>query len=143
MSVPTNETASLINESVREQLVAAGPVGDDRITRGPDGLRIGVGDRVMTRTNDPHSGVANRKVWTVTAVHDDGRLPLVGPRAARGTEVAEAATRCHRFSVVRRVTGTAISTALGAALDRQSTRRCLRPAQQRPATAFNRHRRRR
>lgn len=86
----TNEAASLINDAVREQLVAAGAVDDDRIVHGVDGLRIGVGDVVMTRSNDRYSGVANRQLWTVTALHDDGRLHLLGPAAARGTERAEA-----------------------------------------------------
>lgn len=50
VSVATNEAASLINEAMREELVAAGVVDDDRIVHGSDGLRIGVGDTVMTRS---------------------------------------------------------------------------------------------
>ena len=38
------------------------------------GQRIGVGDRVTTRRNDPGLDVANRDTWTVTRVAADGRV---------------------------------------------------------------------
>ena len=50
----------------------------DAVTTGA-GERIGVGDRVATRRNDPDLGVANRETWTVTAVASDGApAPSVG-----------------------------------------------------------------
>jgi hypothetical protein len=42
------------------------------------GERIGLGDRVATRRNDPDLGVANRQTWTVTAIGDDDSLILHG-----------------------------------------------------------------
>lgn len=87
VAVPTNETAAVINEVVRERLVAAGQVDDTRSVHGSDGLRIGEGDRVMTRENDPRIGVANREVWRVTQVDGDGSVALVaaGRPSAGGT----------------------------------------------------------
>ena len=43
------------------------------------GERIGVGDRVATRRNDPALQVANRQAWTVTGIGQDGSLILHGP----------------------------------------------------------------
>ena len=40
------------------------------------GERIGLGDRVATRRNDPDLQVANRQTWTVTGIGDDGSLVL-------------------------------------------------------------------
>ncbi|WP_242497976.1 MobF family relaxase [Nocardioides glacieisoli] len=65
------------------------------------GERIGLGDRVATRRNDPALQVANRQTWTVTGVGDDGSLTLHGrgrdreipaQYAARFVELAYATT---------------------------------------------------
>ncbi len=45
------------------------------------GERIGLGDRVATRRNDPDLRVANRQTWTITGIGDDGSLTARG----RGT----------------------------------------------------------
>lgn len=92
VAIPTNETAAVINEVVRERLVAAGQVDDTRITHGSDGLRIGAGDQVMTRENDPRIGVANREVWRVTQVDGDGSVALVAAGRASGGWTARTAT---------------------------------------------------
>ena len=42
------------------------------------GERIGRGDRVATRRNDPDLGVANRQTWTVAGIGDDHGLILHG-----------------------------------------------------------------
>ncbi|GAB6984393.1 MobF family relaxase [Nocardioides pyridinolyticus] len=42
------------------------------------GERLGVGDRVATRRNDPNLQVANRQTWTVSGIGDDGSLTLRG-----------------------------------------------------------------
>ena len=81
----TNDDAAAVNEVVREQLVTAGAVDDTHVTHGSDGLRIGVGDQVMTRQNQPDLGVANRMTWTVTGITDTQRGAAVqrGPPATR------------------------------------------------------------
>ena len=65
------------------------------------GERIGLGDRVATRRNDPDLQVANRQTWTVTGIGDDGSLILHGhgrdrevpaEYAARFVELAYATT---------------------------------------------------
>lgn len=43
-----------------------------------NGERVGVGDRVATRRNDPDLLVANRQTWIVTQVGEDGSLTLRG-----------------------------------------------------------------
>ena len=47
------------------------------------GERIGLGDRVTTRRNDPALQVANRQIWTVTGIGEDGSLLLHGQGRAR------------------------------------------------------------
>jgi ATP-dependent exoDNAse (exonuclease V) alpha subunit len=42
------------------------------------GERVGFGDRVATRRNDPDLQVANRQTWTVSDISDDGSLTLRG-----------------------------------------------------------------
>jgi hypothetical protein len=76
VSVGTNDDAAAINEVVREQLVNAGAVDNTDITHGSDGLRIGAGDKVMTRHNNHTIGVANRMTWTVTGITTDGSVNL-------------------------------------------------------------------
>src|SRR5699024_6785578 len=51
---------------------------DDHSTTGRDGLNIFAGDTVMTRSNNPNLGVANRESFRVVQVHSDGGLILAG-----------------------------------------------------------------
>ena len=68
------------------------------------GERIGLGDRVATRRNDPDLGVANRQTWTVTGIGDDGSLTLHG--RGRDREVpAEYATRFVELAYATTVHG--------------------------------------
>jgi len=76
VAVDTNDTAAAVNEVVRDQLVTAGAVDDATVTHGSDGLRIGKGDHVMTRHNNPDLGVANRMTWTVQGIADTGAVQL-------------------------------------------------------------------
>jgi conjugative relaxase-like TrwC/TraI family protein len=78
LSVATNDLAAAINEQVRDHLVSAGHVDDGTTAHGSDGLRIGQGDRVMTRQNDHQRDVTNRAVWTVNQVHPDGSITVEG-----------------------------------------------------------------
>ena len=89
VSVATNDEADLINEAVHQQLVERGLVDDAVAVAGADGLNIGVGDRVMTRRNNTGLGVANRQVWTVTAVTGDGQLEVVGDNRRQATLPAD------------------------------------------------------
>ena len=74
------------------------------------GERIGVGDRVATRRNDPDLGVANRETWTVTGIGTDGepspcRTAEAGPRdvpAGYAAPVRRARLRHHRLRRPRR-----------------------------------------
>lgn len=95
VSVDTNDTAEAVNEIVREQLVTAGQVDDQMVVHGSDGLRIGVGDQVMTRRNDHTIGVANRMTWTVTALTDDGGAELRNDKRGETTTVDAAYIRHH------------------------------------------------
>ena len=74
--VDTRDHAATLNAAVRDRLVAAGAVDDHRAAVTADGQRIGAGDAIVTRRNDPTLGVANRQTWTVTRVHRDGRLTV-------------------------------------------------------------------
>jgi exodeoxyribonuclease V alpha subunit len=51
---------------------------DKPVVTTASGERLGVGDQVATRRNDPDLQVANRQTWTVTGLGDDGSLTLHG-----------------------------------------------------------------
>jgi exodeoxyribonuclease V alpha subunit len=68
------------------------------------GERIGLGDRVATRRNDPDLGVANRQTWTVTGIGDDGSLTLRG-RGRDRVLPAEYATKCVELAYATTVHG--------------------------------------
>ena len=71
--VDTREQAAELNAAIRDRLVAAGRVDDGRVVVTAAGQRIGAGDRIATRRNDPDLGVANRDTWIVTAVGPERR----------------------------------------------------------------------
>lgn len=72
--VDTREQVADLNAATRERLIATGHVDDAHTVTTGAGQRIGVGDRIATRRNDPSRDVANRDTWTVTGVHSDGSL---------------------------------------------------------------------
>lgn len=78
LSVATNEEARALNEAARGLLVSRGLVDDDVVAVGMGEVRIGVGDRAVTRRNDSSLGVANRQAWQVAAVGPDGSVALDG-----------------------------------------------------------------
>jgi exodeoxyribonuclease V alpha subunit len=75
--VDTREQAAELGVAIQDRLIANGCVDDIRVAVTGAGQRIGVGDRITTRRNDRDLGVANRDVWTVTAVGHDGGLAVV------------------------------------------------------------------
>ena len=79
----TREQVADLNQAIRERLVTGGRVDDSRVLVNDSGERIGIGDRVATRRNDYHLGVANRDTWTVTGVRNDGTMHLVGTAGTR------------------------------------------------------------
>jgi hypothetical protein len=74
--VDTREQAAELGTAIRERLVADGRVDDTRVAVTGAGQRIGAGDRIATRRNDRRLGVANRDIWTVTAVGPAGALAV-------------------------------------------------------------------
>jgi exodeoxyribonuclease V alpha subunit len=70
----TGEQVAELNAAIRDRLVTRGLVDDTDGVTTAAGERIGVGDRITTRRNDPHLGVANRDTWVVTSVDRDGGL---------------------------------------------------------------------
>jgi ATP-dependent exoDNAse (exonuclease V) alpha subunit len=98
----TREHVDGLNAAIRDQRRAARATGDSAdfmVT--VRGERIGLGDRIATRRNDPDLGVANRQTWTVTGIGADGTLLLRGhgrdrelpaQYAARFVELAYATT---------------------------------------------------
>ena len=79
------------------------------------GERIGLGDRVATRRNDPGLQVANRQTWTVAGIGQDGSLCL---RAhGRDREIpADYATRFVELAYATTVHGAQGSTVTSAHL---------------------------
>jgi hypothetical protein len=94
----TREQVADLNASIRDPRQAS---RDGWTLTTESGERIGLGDRVSTRRNDPDLQVANRQTWTVTAIGQDGSLTLHGHGrdrevpagyAARFVELAYATT---------------------------------------------------
>jgi exodeoxyribonuclease V alpha subunit len=79
----TREQVAALNGTIRDQLVATGRLDDTRAVTTGAGERIGVGDRVATRRNEPALDVANRDTFTVTGIAPDGALALDGGRGER------------------------------------------------------------
>jgi ATP-dependent exoDNAse (exonuclease V) alpha subunit len=72
----TREQTASLNAAIRDQLVADQLVDDSRVVTTLAGQRIGAGDRIATRRNDPDLEVANRDTWTVIAVDQRGGLSV-------------------------------------------------------------------
>jgi ATP-dependent exoDNAse (exonuclease V) alpha subunit len=73
------------------------------------GHRIGLGDRVATRRNDPGLQVANRQTWTVAGIRQDGSLLLHGHGRDRQIP-ADYATRFVELAYATTVHGAQGST---------------------------------
>src|SRR5690625_4080439 len=79
VTVATNDQAAALNADIQAQRITAGHLKtDDHSITGRDGLDIFAGDTVMTRSNNPNLGVANRESFRVVQVHSDGGLILAG-----------------------------------------------------------------
>jgi exodeoxyribonuclease V alpha subunit len=80
----TREHVASLNAAIRDQRRADPATGDPATGDSADsmvtarGERIGLGDRVATRRNDPDLRVANRQAWTVAGIGEDGSLILHG-----------------------------------------------------------------
>jgi hypothetical protein len=73
----TREQVADLNAAIRDQRradPAACDLADSVVTA--RGERLGLGDRVATRRNDPDLGVANRQTWTVAGIGEGGSLML-------------------------------------------------------------------
>jgi exodeoxyribonuclease V alpha subunit len=74
VTVATNAEAELVNAAVREIRVATGTVHDAVVTSGMEGVRIGIGDHIVTRRNDAERNVSNRQSWVIQEVLVDGSV---------------------------------------------------------------------
>ncbi len=77
----SNESVQALNNRARADLILDGTVNARREVELHDGMRVAVGDTVITRRNDRRlragrSWVRNGDRWTVTEVRDDGALTL-------------------------------------------------------------------
>ncbi len=81
----TREQVGALNAAIRDHRHRTGePTGErngEPVTR--RGERIGLRDRVATRRNDRDLGVANRDVWTVAGIGDNGSLLVTGRSGQR------------------------------------------------------------
>lgn len=73
----TRDQVAALNHAIRTHRIHHGTVDDQQVVITHAGERLGVGDRVATRRNDPTLGVANRQVWTITRIDPHhGQLTL-------------------------------------------------------------------
>ena len=109
----TREQVASLNAAIRDQRradPARGDSADSMVTA--HGERIGLGDRVATRRNDPDLGVANRQTWTVAGIGEDDSLFLRG----HGRDRAVPAEYAIRF--VELAYATTVHGAQGETVDR-------------------------
>lgn len=89
MLADTRARVAELNALARQHRVAAGEVTNATIALASDGNRVGVGDRIVTRTNDRRlrltrsDWVKNRDHWHVETVFSDGSLLARGERHGR------------------------------------------------------------
>jgi len=116
-----NKTVTELNMRTRADRVAAGEVAEDGV-RLQDGSRAGVGDRIVTRSNDrrlatgPHGWVKNGDYWTVTSAHHDGSLTVRRTGRRAGTITLPAAYVAEHVDLgyavtAHRAQGTTVDTA--------------------------------
>jgi exodeoxyribonuclease V alpha subunit len=80
----TRDHVTSLNAAARDQRRpdpagdSGGPADADPSLVTARGERIGLGDRVATRRNDPDLGVANRQTWTIADIGEDASLILHG-----------------------------------------------------------------
>jgi hypothetical protein len=94
----TRELVARINGLTHQVRVMTGEATDAVVTDA--GERIGIGDQIATRRNDPETDVANRETWTVvatqhgdlTVVGDSGSRPLPAAYVRKHVELAYATT---------------------------------------------------
>jgi thymidine kinase len=79
----TNDQAAALNTAIRERLIATGRVDDHHLVTTCAGQRLGAGDTVMTRRNEPKLDVANRETWTITRVTRAGDVTVRGDQGER------------------------------------------------------------
>ncbi|WP_449281851.1 MobF family relaxase [Leucobacter sp.] len=77
ITAATNDEARTLNERIRAERINRNEVDDERTVFGSDTLPIGAGDVIQTRRNESTLGVANRQMWEVQHVGDDGALTVV------------------------------------------------------------------
>jgi exodeoxyribonuclease V alpha subunit len=72
----THEQVDALNAAISHGRVRRGEVDPRGAVTTSRGERIGIGDKVATRRNDPDLDVANRDTWTVTALDQNGGLQV-------------------------------------------------------------------
>ncbi|HEY6932683.1 MAG TPA: MobF family relaxase [Marmoricola sp.] len=106
----TREQVARLNAAIRDQRqVTAESTVSMTTSRGE---RIGIGDRIATRRNDPDLQVANRQTWTVTGLGENGSLTVRG----RGRDRVLPAEYANRF--VELAYATTVHGAQGETVDR-------------------------
>ncbi|MFD8757314.1 MobF family relaxase [Kitasatospora sp. NPDC059577] len=90
MIAPSDALAAQLSRRAREARITLGEVDDTATVALIGGSRCGVGDRIVTRTNnrkilseDGRQWVRNGDVWTVGAVGEDGSLRVRNDRTSR------------------------------------------------------------
>lgn len=102
MGAPTREYVDALNSRAQVDRIAAGAVTGRRSVHLNDGQDAHVGDRVMTRLNQPRltmnqgrDSVANGDLYTVTDVHRDGALTVTHDRHHGTIRLPAAYVRDH------------------------------------------------
>ena len=103
----TREHVAELNAAIRDHNHCDKNARRQITTAGGD--RIGLGDRVATRRNDPDLQVANRQTWTVAGIGEDGSL-LLGGRGRDREVPADYATRFVELAYATTVHGAQGST---------------------------------
>lgn len=86
ITADTRDQVTALNAEVRHHRATTHTASVATVMRSvvtDSGDRIGVGDRITTRRNNPNLDVANRDTWTVTAVSLDGGLRVNGSAGRR------------------------------------------------------------
>jgi energy-coupling factor transporter ATP-binding protein EcfA2 len=88
----SNAEAQRLNDRIQQELLDRRQLSDRQIAFGQDQQRLLIGDLIQTRRNDKLLDVANRAVWTITAI--DGR----GVRLASVDDLGHVRAISHEYA---------------------------------------------
>lgn len=96
LAAPTNDQATALNLQMQTEMAAAGRTRKAKHKiAGTDGIMLRHGDIIMTRSNDPDMGVANRYTYRVKNTHKNGDITVIEAKGKAPIRISAAYVAQH------------------------------------------------